>query len=117
MRAVLAALVLLAAGTIAGCESYAETRTCQNGTVFDENGDCVLPPVPDGGVSIETCAELCAMIPDWTAEQVECLQGNLSLAGPLPTECAVLATTADCEACVGAVGATDLQCGLSRSCL
>jgi hypothetical protein len=68
-------------------------------------------------VSFETCAELCAMIPDWTAPQVECLQTNLMRAGPLPADCTVLDTTAQCEACVVAASVDDLSCSLSRTCL
>lgn len=118
MRAAVAAVALLVVGLLApGCETYSERISCSNGTVLNDDGDCVPPPVPDGGVSIASCAELCAMIPSWTAPQVECLQTNLMMAGPLPPECMTLATEADCTACVAAVGVDDTACALSSSCL
>lgn len=118
MRVTLMALALLALGALApGCESYSERISCTNGTVLDDEGDCVAPPVPDGGVSIADCAELCAMIPGWTEEQVTCLQGNLMRAGPLPADCETLETELECTACVAAVGADDTSCALSASCL
>lgn len=111
------AAMLLGGTLLAGCESYTERVSCTNGRVLNDDGDCVPPPVPDGGVSIDSCATLCAMIPSWTDTQVMCLQSNLSLAGPLPTECQTLTTEAECDACVTAAGATDPQCQLASSCL
>ncbi len=113
---VLAASALLGPA-VAGCESFAERISCTSGTVLAEDGSCVRPPTPDGGVSIDDCAGLCAMIEGWTDAQVTCLQGNLMRAGPLPTECQTLDTEADCGACVTALGATDAQCQTSVSCL
>jgi len=116
MRWGLLSLALLAPWT-GGCESYTERRSCPPGTVFAADGECVVPPPPDGGVSFETCAELCATVPGWTSAQLGCLETSLMMAGPLPAECGALETSAGCEACVAATGTDDGACALSRACL
>jgi hypothetical protein len=105
-------MLLLAFGAaVFGCQKYADRVSCSSGTVLDENDQCVPPPVPDGGVTVSTCAELCDLVASWSTTQVECLQASLGAAGPPPAECmADLTDVASCNACVGATGAPDSSC-------
>ncbi|MGE0790298.1 MAG: hypothetical protein AB7S26_31775 [Sandaracinaceae bacterium] len=118
-RACLATLTVLSLGAAtAGCESYSERVSCSNGTVLDDEGKCIAPPVPDGGTpAIVDCISLCAATPSWTATQIECLKASLELLGPLPTACETLETEEDCMACVAAAGAIDSLCAMATSCL
>ncbi|HJL15983.1 MAG TPA: hypothetical protein RMH99_10015 [Sandaracinaceae bacterium LLY-WYZ-13_1] len=103
--------MLLALASIAGCEGYAETVGCAQGTVLNEDDECVPPPIPDGGVAVETCAELCELLASGTMEQATCVQGMLGSFGPPPDECmGDLTDPATCNACVMAAGAMDAQC-------
>jgi hypothetical protein len=113
-----AVAALLACGALApGCVEYTERQMCSMGSVLNEEGDCVAPPVRDGGVAIESCDELCAMAPDITEEQLGCLRELIMMAGPLPSACADLATTDGCQGCITAVGLDDMACSLATSCL
>jgi len=109
MRRALALIALLA--LVAGCEFYGETVSCGNGTVLNDDDECVRPPPPDGSVPVESCDDLCALAAGLTAEQLGCVQGILASSGPPPAACMVdLASPAACSACVGALMATDPEC-------
>jgi hypothetical protein len=109
----LAGLAALLAVT--GCESFTETVSCGMGTVLDEEDMCVPPPPPDGGVAVETCDELCDLVSEWDAEQVECLQGMIFRFGTPPECMGDLTDPAVCTACIAATGAMDTQCATAAS--
>lgn len=112
MRATsLAMILMLGAAAIGGCQKYSDRVSCSSGTVLDENDECVPPPVPDGGVAVTTCAELCELASSWSTTQVDCLQTSLAAAGPPPAACMVdLTDVASCNACLTVAGGTDSSC-------
>lgn len=104
MRAALLATLLALA---AGCETYAETVGCGMGLVLDENDECVPPPVPDGGATVATCAELCEEVPGWTEERRTCLEEAFAMYGTLPAACVGITSSEQCLACIAEIGAVD----------
>lgn len=109
-RSALAALLLLTP-MVSGCIEYTDRVICSNGTVLDDDDECVPPPAPDGGVSIATCADLCAAMTAFDAGQTMCVQNLLGMAGPPPAACMEdLTVEANCTACVSAAGVGDAMC-------
>lgn len=110
----LAVLAVLPA--ISGCIEYTDRVMCSNGTVLNDDDECVPPPTPDGGVSIATCAELCAAMTAFDAAETMCVTDLLAMAGPLPAECMEdLNVEANCSACVAASSTDTSSCALAGS--
>lgn len=108
-------LVALLALT-SGCIEYTDRVACSNGTVLNDDDECVPPPVPDGGVAIATCAELCTAMTSFDPAQTMCVSELLAMAGPLPDECMTdLNVEANCMACVAASSTADSNCALAGS--
>ncbi|MFK7985683.1 MAG: hypothetical protein AB8I08_06595 [Sandaracinaceae bacterium] len=115
-RAFVLLSVLAALPLVGGCIEYTDRVMCSNGTVLNDDDDCVAPPVPDGGVSIATCSDLCAAMTTFDAAQTTCVTDLLAMAGPLPAACMEdLNVEANCSACVAASSTADMNCAVAGS--